>query len=74
MGIDCANAVLSIQSKGMDKYGAIILEIKSRKENFARIDFIFEGQSSNIDAHLLSRSSVNLPIGRLLVFGVPLNG
>jgi hypothetical protein len=52
----------------MGRYGAIILEIKSRMENFSRIDFDFEGQSSNIDAHLLARSSVNLPAARHVWF------
>jgi hypothetical protein len=52
----------------MGRYGVIILEIKSRMENFSKIDFDFEGRSSNIDAHLLARSSVNLPAARRLVF------
>ena len=46
---DCANAVRSIQGEGMGRYGAIVLEIKSRMENFSRIDFAFVRQ----DAHLL---------------------
>jgi hypothetical protein len=51
----------------MGRYDAIILEIKSRMENFSRIDFVFEGRSSNIDAHLLA-SSVNLPVARHVWF------
>jgi hypothetical protein len=71
---DCANAVRSIQDEGMGRYGAIVLEIKSRMENFSRIDFIFERQSSNIDAHLLARSSINLPVGKHVWFLAPLDG
>jgi len=48
----------------MGRYGAIVLEIKSRMENFARTDFDIKGWSSNIDAHLLARRSINLPVGR----------
>ena len=55
----------------MGRYGAIVLEIKSRMENFARTDFDIKGWSSNIDAHLLARRSVNLPVGRYVWFLEP---
>ena len=59
------------RAEGMGRYGAIVLEIKSRMENFSRIDFVFEGRSSNIDTHLLARSSVNLPVDRHVWFLEP---
>jgi hypothetical protein len=36
--------------------------------------FVFEGCKSNIDAHILARSSVNLSIGRRVWFFEPQNG
>jgi hypothetical protein len=58
----------------MGRYDTIILEIKSGIENFSRIDFLFEGRSSNIDAHLLARSSVKLPVDRHVWFLEPPDG
>jgi hypothetical protein len=66
-----AIAARSVQGEGMGKYGAIVLEIKSRMEKFARIDLIFEGRSSNIDAQLIARSFVNLSVDRHVWFLEP---
>ena len=49
------------------RYGPIVREINVR--SFTRADFVFEGRKSNVNAHILARSSVNLSIGNFLVFG-----
>jgi ribonuclease HI len=43
-------------------------------KEFPRADFIFEGQKSNFDTHILARSSVNLSIGRHVWFLEPPDG
>ena len=51
-------------SEEFDRYGPIVREIGVTGNSFTRADFIFEGRKSNVDAHILDRSSVNLSIGR----------
>jgi hypothetical protein len=71
---DCANTIRSIQGERLGRYGAIVVEIMSRMESFARIKFIFEGQNLNFDAHILARNYVNLAVGRYVWFLEALNG
>ena len=66
---DCANAVRSLLGKGFGRYGPIVQEINVRRRSFTRADFVFERRKSNVNAHILARSSVNLSIGNFLVFG-----
>ena len=60
---DCANVVRSLLGEGFGRYGPIVREINVRR-SFMRAEFVHEGRKSNVDAHLLARSSVNLSIGR----------
>ena len=70
---DCANAVRSLLGEGFARYGPFVREINVRR-SFARADFIFKRQKSNVDTHILVKSSVNLSIGRLVWFLEPPDG
>jgi hypothetical protein len=61
---DCANVVRSLLDEEFGRYGPIIREINVRRRSFTRAEFVHEGRKSNVGAHLLARSSVNLSIGR----------
>jgi len=56
---DCSNAVGNIRT-GAERgiYGAVIKEIKEMARGFQTIDFVHESRSSNIDAHVLAKSSL----------------
>jgi hypothetical protein len=71
---DCANVVRSLLGEGFGRYGPIVQEINVRKRSFMRAEFVHEGRKSNVDAHLLARSSVNLSIGRHVWFMEPPDG
>jgi ribonuclease HI len=64
---DCANAVRSLLGEGFSSFGPIVWEINVRR-SFIRADFVFEGQKSNVNAHILARSSVNLSTGKHVWF------
>ena len=49
-------------------YGAVIKEIKGMARGFQTIDFVHESRSSNIDAHVLAKSSLFDAIGRHVWF------
>ena len=70
---DCANVVRSLLGEGFGRYGPIVREINVRR-SFMRAEFVHEGRKSNVDAHLLARSSVNLSIGRHVWFLEPPDG
>jgi hypothetical protein len=65
---DCANAMRSLLGKGFGRYGPIVREINVRRRSFTRADFVFEGRKSNVDDHIPATSSVNLSIGRHVLF------
>jgi len=71
LAIDCANVLRSKQGDGFERHGTIILEIKSRREAFSKVEFIHEGRHANFDAHLLARSSVSISFGRHVWFLSP---
>ena len=71
---DCANAVRSFMGQGFGRYGLIVWKINDRRQSFTRAEFVFEGRRSNVDAHLVARSSINLSIGRHMWFLEPLDG
>ena len=71
---DCVNAVASIHGEGFGRYGPIVLEIKTRTGSFTRVEFVHEGRYSNVDAHCLTRSSVNFLVGRHVWFVAPPDG
>jgi hypothetical protein len=68
---DCANAVRSLLGEGFDSFGPIVREINVRRRNFTRADFVFKGRKSNVNAHILARSSVNLSTSRHVWFLEP---
>jgi ribonuclease HI len=70
---DCANAVRSLLGEGFDSFGPIVREINVRRRNFTRADFVFKGRKSNVNAHILARSSVNLSTSRHVWFLEPPN-
>jgi ribonuclease HI len=65
---DCSNAISSIRGEGMGSYGHIVQEIKARVMEFQTVQFVHEGRKSNVDAHVLARSSIYLELGRHVWF------
>jgi hypothetical protein len=49
LATDCTN-IVTIQGDGFGRYGTIILEIKPGREDFSKVEFIYEGRQSNLDA------------------------
>jgi len=49
LATDCTN-IVTIQGDGFGRYGTIILEIKPGREGFSKVEFIYEGRQSNLDA------------------------
>jgi hypothetical protein len=70
----CANAMRSLLGKRFGRYGPIVREINVRRRSFTRADFVIEGRKSNVDDHIPDTSSVNLSIGRHVLFLEPLDG
>ena len=68
---DCVNVFARIHGVGLGRYGSIVLEIKTRTKSFTRVEFVHEGRHSNVDAHCLTRSSVNFLVGRHVWFVAP---
>jgi hypothetical protein len=62
--------VRSLLGEWFGRYGPIVREINV-KRSFTRADFVFEEQKSNVDTHILARSSVNLSIDRHIWFLEP---
>ena len=48
--------------------GAIIREIKATAEGFQELEFVHECRNSNVDAHVLAKSSLYESIGRHVWF------
>jgi hypothetical protein len=64
VGCDYINVVKSIYEEGMGLYGLIVKKINTRKATFFHVEFVHERRLSNMDAHRLARSSINLTLGR----------
>ena len=54
--------------------GATIREIKNNGKGLPKIDFVYESRNSNVDAHVLAKSSLYESIGRHVWFIDPPNG
>jgi hypothetical protein len=68
---DCKTVVNDISDGSMGRYGSIIAEINARTSQFNGCKFIFEGRSSNFEAHNLARFVLSLDSGRYLWLGAP---
>jgi hypothetical protein len=64
---DCASVVKSIAGEGMRIYGHIIQEVKARRNDFIRVEFVHEHRDSNSDAHVIARSSIYKSLGTMPV-------
>ena len=73
-GLARANVVRSIQGEGLGPYGAVIRDIQARRSSFTKVEFVHESRSSNVDAHVLARSSVLLDVGRHVWYMGPPDG
>ena len=58
----------------MGAYGHIVQEINARAGAFVSSEFVHEGRASNVDAHVLARSSVYCEIGRKVLLLSPPEG
>jgi hypothetical protein len=74
LATDCASIVKSIAGEGMGIYGQIIQEVKARRNNFTRVEFVHEHHDSNSDAHVIARSSIYKSLGRHVWFFTPPTG
>jgi hypothetical protein len=61
---DCKQVVADIVEGTLGKYGAVVSEIKGRASNFLGSEFVYEGRSSNFEAHDLARQGLSLEGGR----------
>jgi hypothetical protein len=59
-----SNVIRSLTGDGMGNYGHIVQEIKSRATSFRCVDFVHESRNSNVDAHIVARSSLPPPLGK----------
>ena len=71
---DCANVVRHMSGQGMGLYGHIIREIKADMASFMAAEVIHESRNSNVDAHLLARSSIYASVGKHVWFLSPHHG
>ncbi|TVU41435.1 hypothetical protein EJB05_14952, partial [Eragrostis curvula] len=61
---NCLTVIRNLQGAGMGRYGQIIREIKTRTGAFTEVKFVYESRRSNLDAHVLARSSILNSVGR----------
>ena len=64
VGSDCKEVVSNIKDANGGKHGHIIREIGMMAAEVQDCSFIFEGRSSNIEAHSLARHALSLSVGR----------
>ncbi|TVU30989.1 hypothetical protein EJB05_22650, partial [Eragrostis curvula] len=60
--------------EALGSYGRIMREIKGRKRDFTSVEFVHEKRSSNVDTHVLARSSRYSSIGKHMWFLTPTHG
>ena len=63
---DCLEVIKAMKNNYRPRYANVLREISSRKEAFVMAEFVHEGRASNVHAHDLSRSSLDLLHGRRL--------
>jgi hypothetical protein len=66
LSTDCLEVIKAMRNNYLPRYASVLREISSRKEDFELADFIHEGRASNVHAHDLARSSLDLMHGRRL--------
>ena len=74
LSCDNFNVVRNIKGGSTGAYGHIVQEINARAGVFVSSEFVHEGRASNVDAHVLARSSVYCEIGRKVWLLSPLEG
>jgi hypothetical protein len=68
LACDNKNVIRSLSGMGMGAYGHVVREIKARASVFIHSEFVHENRASNVDAHVLARSSIYAPLGRHVWF------
>lgn len=68
---DCQVVMNEIEQGSTGAYGAIIREIKERRNHFDKYNLVYERRNFNFDAHSLSKHVVNLGVGRHVWLGIP---
>jgi hypothetical protein len=68
---DCKTVVTTIVEGSIERYGAVIKEIKERSALLQESSFVFEGHASNFEAHNLARFARGLDVGRHVWLGNP---
>jgi hypothetical protein len=68
---DCANVAKNWQGPGMRLYGHIVREIKEGSASLTSAEVIHDRRSSNVDAHMLAKSSIYNFVGRHVWFFSP---
>jgi hypothetical protein len=68
---DCANVVKSLRGLGMGLYGHIAREITMGLVSLTSVAVIRDRRSSNVDGHMLAKSSIYNSVGRHVWFFSP---
>jgi hypothetical protein len=63
---DCLEVVKSLKNNSLPSYVSVIKEIRRRSDSFVEVHFVHEGRNSNVHAHDLAHSSLDLLAGRRL--------
>jgi hypothetical protein len=74
LACDNKNVIRSLSGMDMGAYGHVVREIKARASVFIHSEFVHENRASNVDAHVLARSSIYAPLGRHVWFIEPPDG
>jgi ribonuclease HI len=61
---DCENVVRNMRGLGMGCHGHIVREIKEVMAGFENSEIVHERRASNVDAHMLDKSSMYESLGR----------
>ena len=64
LSTDCLEVIDSMKNESRPVYSSVLKEIKLRKEAFQEVSCIHEKRSSNVHAHDLAHSSLDLLHGR----------
>jgi ribonuclease HI len=68
LACDSKNVIRSLSGMSMGAYGHVVHEIKARANVFVHSEFVHENRASNVDAHVLARSSIYAHLGRHIWF------
>jgi hypothetical protein len=60
IALECKLVVMDISDGSLGRYGAVISEIRARTTQYNECKFVFEGRTSDFEAHNLDRHTLSL--------------